>query len=188
MHIEKTDFPGLVVITPQVFEDERGFFTEFYNRREFERAGIKAVFVQDNHALSRRKGVLRGLHLQIPPAAQAKLVRVTQGSVYDVVVDLRAGSPTRGKWFGTVLSASNFRQMFIPEGFAHGYQVLEKDTEFMYKVSAFYSPEYERGIYFADPDLGIDWPLTDPILSGKDKGLPTYHEFNSPFAWGGARA
>jgi dTDP-4-dehydrorhamnose 3,5-epimerase len=187
MHIEKTDFPGLVVITPRVFQDERGFFTEFYNRRDFEQAGINPEFVQDNHALSRRKGVLRGLHLQIPPLAQAKLVRVTRGAVYDVVVDLRAGSPTAGRWFGIVLSADNFRQVFIPEGFAHGYQVLEDNTEFMYKVSGFYSPEHERGIYCFDPDLGIDWPLSEPILSEKDKTLSAYRVFVSPFVWSGKK-
>ncbi len=179
--MEKTAFPGLYVVTPRVFKDERGFFTEFYNRRNFEQAGIYLDFVQDNHALSRRKGVLRGLHFQVPPVDQAKLVRVTRGSVFDVVVDLRSGSPTRGKWFGIVLSAQNFRQMLIPTGFAHGYQVLEEDTEFMYKVSKFYSPEHEQGIYYADPDLDIQWPLSDPILSEKDTGLPSYRDFPTPF-------
>jgi len=181
MHIQKTDFPGLLIITPRVFQDERGFFTEFYNRKNFEQAGIYLDFVQDNHALSKRKGVLRGLHLQVPPKAQAKLVRVTRGAVFDVVVDLRKGSPSKGKWFGVTLSAENFRQMLIPSGFAHGYQVLEPDTEFMYKVSEFYSPEHELGIYYADPSLEIDWPLSAPILSEKDKNLPGYIDFDSPF-------
>ncbi len=181
MQCNATDFPGLCEFTPRVFEDARGFFLESYNRERFREAGIDCAFVQDNHAYSADKGVLRGLHFQAPPHAQAKLVWVTRGAVFDVVVDLRRGSPTFGRWAGFELSAANFRRLFIPRGFAHGYVTLEPHTEFMYKVDDYYAPKSEGGIRWDDPDLAVAWPLGEVLLSGKDKALPAWEEFSSPF-------
>ncbi len=183
MQFTPTEFPGLYVCEPKVFGDNRGFFMETYSKRVFAAAGLDMVFVQDNHAKSKEKGVLRGLHFQAPPAAQAKLVWVTAGAVCDVVVDIRAGSPTYGRWFKIELSACNFKRLFIPKGFAHGYQTLEPNTEFQYKVDAFYSPEHDAGIAWNDPDLDIDWPEADPVLSDKDVNLPTWSDFSSPFTF-----
>ena len=183
MEIIPTRFPGLWVIQPKVFEDHRGFFVETYNQRDFISHGIYYDFVQDNHARSEQVGVLRGLHFQTPPAAQAKLVRVTRGSVYDVVVDIRKGSPTYGQWYGEELSGKNFRQMLIPKGFAHGYVTLEPKTEFQYKVDGFYAPEHDGGLRWDDPDIGIPWPVDEPILSDKDKRLPLMKDFDSPFVY-----
>lgn len=183
MQVTATDFPGLLVLRPKVFTDERGFFLESYSRTVMAGLGVHCRFVQDNHALSRSRGVLRGLHFQTPPSAQAKLVRVTRGEVYDVVVDLRAGSPTFGRWHAEVLSAENFTQLFIPAGFAHAYLTLTGDTEFQYKVDAPYDPERDAGILWNDPDLGIPWPVADPVLSGKDRALPRLADFSTPFAF-----
>ncbi|WP_319542935.1 dTDP-4-dehydrorhamnose 3,5-epimerase [uncultured Pseudodesulfovibrio sp.] len=185
MQVHETEFPGLLVLTPKVFQDERGFFLESYNRDAFERIGISCDFMQDNHAYSRDTGVLRGLHFQTPPKAQAKLVWVTRGAVMDVAVDLRKGSPTFGKWQHVVLSSANFKRMFIPAGFAHGYVTIMPDTEFQYKVDAPYSPDHDGGIAWDDPDIGVNWAaaLADrrPILSEKDKRLPRLANFDSPF-------
>lgn len=181
MQITPTDIPDLLILAPRVFQDPRGFFLESYNRERFREAGIDCEFVQDNHAFSKDKGVLRGLHFQAPPHAQAKLVWVTRGAVYDVVVDLRKGSPTFGRWHGFLLTAENFRRLFIPKGFAHGYVTIEPNTEFMYKVDACYNPQSEGGILWNDPDLAIEWPLAEVILSDKDKRLPAWREFASPF-------
>lgn len=183
MEIEQTESPGLVVVKPRVFQDSRGFFMESYHQRTFAEFGITAEFVQDNHALSRERGVLRGLHFQLPPMAQAKLVRVTRGAVLDVVVDLRVGSPTYGRSFGFELSAENFKMLFVPKGFAHAYQTLEADTEFLYKVDAFYAPELDAGIDALDPALGIEWPVREAIRSEKDEQLPRLAEFASPFVY-----
>ena len=151
--------------------DDRGFFLEFYNRRTFAALGIERTFVQDNHSKSRR-GVLRGLHYQLRHA-QAKLVRVVSGEVFDVAVDIRRGSPTFGKWVGQVLSAANKRMMFVPEGFAHGFYVVSETAEINYKCSDYYSPEDEQGLAWNDPALAIAWPLEgEPILPGRDRGLP----------------
>lgn len=169
--------PDVVLFTPRVFGDERGFFFESYNQRAFREAtGLTVDFVQDNHSRSAR-GVLRGLHYQIEPRAQGKLVRVVQGAVFDVAVDIRPGSPTFGRWVGEELSADNKRQMWIPPGFAHGFLTLTESAEFLYKTTDFYSPEHERCIAWDDPDLAVDWPLGDiqPLLSDKDRqGQPLF--------------
>jgi len=173
MKITTNHISGLVVIEPKVFEDPRGYFYESYNQKSFEAVSINNNFVQDNQSKSNR-GVLRGLHYQLEPFGQAKLVRVISGSVFDVALDIRRGSPTFGQWFGEVLSAENKKQMFIPRGFAHGFLVLEDHTEFFYKCDNFYSKEHDRGIKFDDPSIGINWnfPTTDLILSDKDKNAP----------------
>jgi dTDP-4-dehydrorhamnose 3,5-epimerase len=168
-----TPFPGLTIFEPQVWNDERGYFFEAFNQRSFAKAGLQADFVQDNQARS-TYGVLRGLHYQLEPFAQAKLVRVLEGEVLDVVVDLRPASPTYRQWFSLRLSAANRLQLFVPRGFAHGYVVLSPTAEFFYKCDNFYSKEHERGIRFDDPTFNIDWevPREDLILSEKDLALP----------------
>lgn len=183
MEFIATGFPGLFVIKPKVFRDERGFFMETYNRQVFEKEGLVYDFLQDNHAYSAHAGVLRGLHFQLPPMAQAKLVRVTRGRVFDAVVDLRGGSPTYGKWYGLELSAENFLQLLVPRGFAHGYATLERDTEFLYKVDNLYSAELDGGLMWNDPDLGVEWPVREPALSGKDRKQPLFKDFVSPFEY-----
>lgn len=162
--------PEVVLITPKVFGDERGFFYESFNARAFKEAtGLEPEFVQDNHSRS-VKGVLRGLHYQLDPNAQGKLVRVVQGEVFDVAVDIRRSSPTFGKWVGAVLSAQNNNQLWIPPGFAHGFITLSDTAEFLYKTTDFYSTQSERCIAWNDPDIGIEWPLDCmPQLSGKDQ-------------------
>lgn len=177
---ESAEIRDVVMARPEVFQDDRGKFLECYKRSAFRQAGLTATFVQDNHAVS-REGVLRGLHFQRPPAAQAKLVRVTRGHVYDVAVDLRAGSPTRGEWLGAHLSAENRRMLYVPEGFAHGYLVLSEEADVHYKVNAEYAPDYEGGIRWDDPDLGIDWPVEEPVLSQRDASLPRLREVELPF-------
>lgn len=169
MNIARTAIPDVLIIEPKVFGDERGFFFESFNLRLFrERTGLSPVFVQDNHSRSSRN-VLRGLHYQIK-APQAKLVRVIAGEVFDVAVDLRKSSPTFGKWAGTTLSAENKRQLWIPEGFGHGFLVLSDSADFVYKTTDYYAPEHERSILWNDPDIGIDWPLKgEPILAAKDR-------------------
>lgn len=181
MEFIPTDFPGLWLLEPKVFKDDRGFFQESYNQRDFEAHGIGIDFVQDNHARSEQAGVLRGFHFQAPPSAQAKLVRVTRGRVLDVVVDLRQGSPQYGKCFTVELSADNFLELLIPVGFAHAYLTLEPGTEFVYKVDAFYDPDSEGGVLWSDPALKVDWPVKRPILSDKDANLPMLQDFESPF-------
>jgi dTDP-4-dehydrorhamnose 3,5-epimerase len=170
MKVTPLAIPDVLLIEPQVFGDERGFFFESFNQNKFEEMiGYKINFVQDNHSKSVR-GVLRGLHYQLPPKAQGKLVRVVQGEVYDVAVDLRQSSPTFGKWIGETLSANNKNQMWIPEGFAHGFLTLSDTAEFLYKTTDYYAPEYERCIGWDDDSLGIDWQIsTYPLLSGKDQ-------------------
>lgn len=181
MEIIKTPFPGLVLLKLKVFQDERGFFVETYNHNQWQSLGLSYNFVQDNHAFSKKRGVLRGLHFQIPPKAQTKLVWVARGKVLDVVVDLRKGSPTFGKYFSVELTAGSGTQLLIPKGFAHGYLVLEENTDFMYKVDEFYAPDKERGIFYKDPELNIPWPGIDLLLSEKDKHLPLFRDFESPF-------
>jgi len=167
MNVVRTAIPDVVVIEPQVFGDARGFFLESWNARAFAIAGIRADFVQDNHARSTR-GVLRGLHYQVRQP-QGKLVRAVVGEVYDVAVDLRRSSPTFGRWVGVTLSAENKRMAWIPSGFAHGYLVLSDFAEVLYKATGYYAPEHERSIVWNDSDLAIDWPLTGtPVLSAKD--------------------
>lgn len=181
MEFIETTLKGAYIIKPKVFQDERGFFLESYSEKVFAENGINAKFVQDNHSLSVKRGVLRGLHFQLPPNEQAKLVRVTRGKVLDVIVDIRKNSPTYGKWEGVELSAENFKMLFVPRGFAHAFLTLEDNTEFMYKVDNFYAPESDSGLIWNDPDLAIDWPINDPILSEKDAKLQKFKDFNSPF-------
>ena len=181
MEFVETSLKGAYLIKPKVFRDERGFFLEFWNEKIFAENGIDVKFVQDNHSLSAKNGTLRGLHFQLPPNAQAKLVRVMRGKVYDVIVDLRKDSETFGKWEGFELSGNNFQMIFIPRGFAHAFLTLEDNTEFMYKVDNFYAPESDSGIIWNDPDLAIDWPVKEPILSKKDGKLQNFKNFNSPF-------
>ncbi|MBA1272997.1 dTDP-4-dehydrorhamnose 3,5-epimerase [Stutzerimonas azotifigens] len=173
MNVIETSLPGVLVIEPKVFGDARGFFYESFNAARFEDAtGVKREFVQDNHSKSQR-GVLRGLHYQIQQP-QGKLVRVVAGEVFDVAVDLRRSSPTFGKWFGIHLNAESHRQLWIPEGFAHGFVVLSETAEFLYKTTDYYAPAYERSLLWNDPALGIEWPIDQaPQLSPKDvAGLP----------------
>lgn len=174
MRVSETALPGVVLIGLDVYEDPRGYFVETWNRGRYEEAGIRGEFVQDN--LSHSTGrVVRGLHFQ-NPHGQAKLVYVLEGEVLDVAVDVRLGSPTFGKWVAEVLSARNRHQLFVPEGFAHGFSVLSDSVTFAYKCTEFYSPECERGIRWDDPAIGIDWRVTDPILSAKDANLPLLAE------------
>lgn len=169
MYIQPTAIPEVLIIEPAVFGDDRGFFYESFNQKRFaELTGISRNFVQDNHSKS-AKAVLRGLHYQIQQP-QGKLVRVTAGAVFDVAVDLRKSSPTFGRWVGVELSAANKRQLWIPEGFAHGFVVTSDSAEFLYKTTDYWAPEFERSILWSDPAIGIDWPLdTEPLLSGKDQ-------------------
>jgi dTDP-4-dehydrorhamnose 3,5-epimerase len=171
--IEQTALAQLLVLTPRYFRDERGFFVESYNKRAFaEAAGADFEFVQDNHSRSTR-GVLRGLHYQLPPRAQGKLVRVVDGEIFDVAVDLRGGSATFGRWFGTVLSAEKGNQLWIPPGFAHGFLTLSETADVLYKATDYYAPECERTIAWDDPDIAIDWPMDlPPTLSAKDSAAP----------------
>jgi dTDP-4-dehydrorhamnose 3,5-epimerase len=169
MKVIPTEIPDVLIIEPQVYGDDRGFFLESFNQKDFrEKTGVNTTFVQDNHSMS-LKNVLRGLHYQIPNP-QGKLVRVVSGSVFDVAVDARKSSPTFGQWVGCVLSAENKRIFWVPEGFAHGFLVLSERAEFLYKTTNYYYPQYEKTILWNDADLGIDWPLkTPPILSPKDQ-------------------
>jgi len=168
MNVIETGLPDVLILEPRVFGDERGFFMESYNRQRFAELGLPTEFVQDNHSRSAR-GVLRGLHYQIRQP-QGKLVRVVCGAVYDVVVDLRRGSPTFGRWEGVELTEENKRMLWIPPGFAHGYLVLSDSADFLYKTTDFYAPEHERCLLWNDPALGISWPLSgEPILSAKDR-------------------
>lgn len=173
MKIIETEIPGLLIIEPRVFADERGYFFESYNQQKFEKKSFETHFVQDNESKS-QYGVIRGLHYQLAPYSQAKLVRVISGSVYDVAVDLRTGSPTFGKWVGLVLSEDNKKQFFIPKGFAHGFSVLSESAIFSYKCDDYYNPSADRGIRFDDPALGIDWmiPKEKQIISDKDQKHP----------------
>ena len=175
------------LLKPNRFGDDRGWFSETYNQAKMLALGIDTVFVQDNHSLSRPVGVLRGLHFQAPPHGQVKLVRCVRGRIWDVAVDVRAGSPTYGRWVGAELSADNGFQLYVPVGFAHGFVTLEADTEVEYKVSAFYDRDSEGGLIWNDPDLSLPWPLppSGPVISDKDHLLPGLTEFKSPFAYDG---
>jgi len=184
MNIIKTEFPGLLILEPKVFGDVRGYFFESYNEKVLADAGIKTVFKQDNQSFS-KYGVIRGLHFQLNPHSQTKLIRVFEGVIYDVVLDLRKGSPTFGKWFGTELSAENKRQLYIPKGFAHGFSVLSKQMTILYKCDNFYHPQSEGGVLYNDPMLGIDWKIDagKEIVSDKDKVLPTFDNVESNFEY-----
>lgn len=181
MRLIETGLPGLALLEPKVFRDDRGFFLETYSEAAFDAVGIRARFVQDNHAHSVNAGVLRGLHFQKPPFAQAKLVWVTRGAVLDVAVDLRRDSPTFGRHYAVELSAQNMLRLFLPRGFAHGYLTMTPDVEFQYKVDAPYAPKHDAGLLWNDPDLAVAWPVAAPQLSDKDRLLPLFKDFDSPF-------
>ncbi len=181
---EALEIPGPVLVKPKVFKDQRGFFLETYKRSEFYRAGIKDEFVQYNHSRS-EKNVLRGLHYQLRPKAQAKLVRCINGRVLDVAVDIRKGSPTFGQCVVVELSEENHHMLYIPEGFAHGFLVLSQEADLLYAVSEEYSPEHERGIIWNDPEIGIPWPDREPILSERDRALPSLKEAEINFFFEG---
>jgi len=170
MKVTETKLPGVLIFEPDVFSDKRGFFLETWRSTIYEKAGVKASFVQDNVSFS-RKGILRGLHYQYPQS-QGKLVQVLSGSVIDVAVDIRAGSPTYGHWISEELSDVNHKQVYIPPGFAHGYCVKNETAIFLYKCTDFYNPNTEHGIIWNDPDLNIEWPVTEPVLSAKDAKYP----------------
>lgn len=187
MRLEELDIPGVILLVPQRFGDDRGWFCETWNGPKLAAAGIDLNFVQDNHSMSAEIGTLRGLHYQRPPHAQDKLVRCSKGAIFDVAVDIRAGSPTYGKWVGAELSAENGHQLLVPKGFLHGFVTRVAGTEVQYKCSDVYAPDCDGGIRWDDPDIGIDWGLSgDPVLSAKDKVAPLLADFKSPFIWEGA--
>ncbi|MBC7128954.1 MAG: dTDP-4-dehydrorhamnose 3,5-epimerase [Thermoplasmatales archaeon] len=177
---KRMEIPDVILVKPKVFYDNRGFFMESYVKSHFEKAGIKGEFVQDNHSMS-CGGVIRGLHFQKTPYAQAKLVRCVKGAIYDVAVDLRSNSPTYGKYVGVILSESNKYMVYIPRGFAHGFASLTERVEVLYKVDNIFAPESEGGLIWNDPDVNIEWPIEEPILSEKDKKWPTLKELGKIF-------
>ena len=172
---KKMQIPDVILIKPKIFEDERGFFMETYKKEDFEKAGIKGNFIQDNHSKS-KYGVLRGLHFQKEPYAQAKIVRCIRGIIYDVAVDIRKNSPYFGKYVGVILSEFNKYQLYIPKGFAHGFVVLSNEAEVTYKVDNVYAPDYESGLIWDDPSINIEWPIDEPVISEKDKKWLTLKE------------
>lgn len=185
MHIEETCLPGVLILTPKRFGDARGFFSESWNRRTLANHGVELDFVQDNHSVSDQPNTLRGMHFQSPPHAQDKLVRCGRGRLFDVVVDVRKGSPSYGQWAGVELSAENGRQILIPRGFLHGFVTREPGTEICYKCTDYYVPDCDGAVRW--DSCGIDWGHGgDPILSDKDAAAPALAEFDSPFVWEGA--
>lgn len=180
MTIDRFDIEGPLLLRPKLFTDERGCFFESFNKAVFEKNGLPTDFSQDNQSVS-RKGVIRGLHYQIPPWEQGKLVRVVKGSVIDIAVDIRKGSKTYGKHIRVELSGDNQTVLWIPPGFAHGFSVLEDDTVFLYKCTKAYHPESEQGLVWNDPDLAINWAIDEPVVSQKDQQLPEFRKFHSPF-------
>lgn len=183
VYVAQTAIAAVKIVTPCKFVDHRGYFSETYNETEFKKAGVYGRYVQDNQSLSVAKGAVRGLHFQIQPFAQDKLIRVISGSILDVAVDIRRDSPTFGQHVTAVLSAENGQQIFVPAGFAHGFCTLEPNTEVFYKVTNYYSPEHDRGIIWNDPDIGIDWPVTpeEAILSDKDRDNPRLGDLLNEF-------
>ena len=183
MQVEHLNIPDVRLLSPRKHGDRRGFFSETYSRKALAVIGIDIDFVQDNHSYSADKGTVRGLHFQTPPFAQDKLVRVVRGSVFDIAVDLRQGSPTYGRHVSAVLSAQAWNQILVPIGFAHGFMTLEPDTEVIYKVSNYYAPDHDKGLLWNDPALGINWPIADEeaVLSDKDSKLPRLAELLTPF-------
>ncbi len=179
---KRLDIPDVILVEPKAFEDERGFFMETYKASEFKENGIGYDFAQDNHSRS-QKGVLRGLHYQLRPMEQGKLVRCVRGRIWDVAVDIRKGSPWFGKWVAVELSEENKLMLWVPPGFAHGFVALEDETEVVYKVTKEYAPELDRGIIWSDPDIGIEWPVENPVLSEKDSRLPTLKEAENNFVY-----
>lgn len=183
MQVEETEIAGLLIITPTQVRDERGFFSETFNSQRLSAHGVTHDWVQDNHVWSRARGAVRGLHFQAPPFAQAKLIRVTHGAIYDVAVDLRKASPTYGRHVGVELTAQNWKQLYIPPGFAHGYCTLSDDAETLYKVSCVWNKASEGGLRWDDGDLCIEWPLSsaEALLNDRDKAWPSFTEFVTPF-------
>ena len=183
MKVERLRIPDIILVTPPRFDDQRGFFSEVFNAERFAAAGIDQAFIQDNQSLSRERGVVRGLHCQIGPYAQGKLVRCVKGAIWDVVVDAREGSPSYGQWVGAELSAENWAQLWVPAGFLHGFCTLQADTEVIYKVTERYSKESERGVIWNDPALALPWPIEagEAILSEKDLVLPLFSESRGLF-------
>jgi dTDP-4-dehydrorhamnose 3,5-epimerase len=190
MDIKTTALPGVLLLKPRRFADARGYFVETFNQRAFAEAGIETRFIQDNQSFSVKPGTVRGLHFQLPPAAQTKLVRTLRGSIFDVAIDLRKGSPTFGRWVGEILTAAEGEQLLIPRGFAHGFCTLEPDTEVAYKVDDFYAPKSDSGIIWNDPTLQIDWPIEAAlaVLSDKDAKLGLFKDFVTPFLFEDAAA
>jgi len=181
--IIETSIDEVKIIEPKVFKDNRGFFMESFNDKQFREHGLTYDFIQDNHSLSLEKDVIRGLHYQLNPQAQTKLIRVITGAIYDVVVDIRRGSPTFGKWVGVTLSGHNHQMLLVPKGFAHGFCTLAENTHVQYKVDEYYSPEHDKGILWNDPTLGIDWPTSNPILSDKDMNQPLLKNAKNNFQY-----
>lgn len=183
MDVVSLDIPDVKIIRPKKFGDHRGFFSETYTKKTFEAAGLQYDFVQDNHSLSAEVGTVRGLHFQLPPFAQDKLVRVVRGAILDVAVDIRKGSPTFGRHVSAVISAAEWNQILVPIGFAHGFCTLEPDTEVIYKVTNYYSAKHDRGLLWNDPELGIDWPVSadKARLSDKDHKHPTFAQLGDWF-------
>lgn len=182
MQIETTSLPGVLVLTPKRFGDARGFFSESWNRRTLEQAGVHLPkFVQDNHSMSHAVGTVRGLHFQAPPHAQGKLVRCGRGTIFDVAVDARVGSPTFGQWFGTELSYENGRQLWVPAGCLHGFVTREPDSEVVYKCTDFFDGPSDGAVRW--DSLGIEWGVADPVLSDKDRAAPAFADWTSPFRW-----
>lgn len=186
MKLINTELPGVIIIEPTVHGDHRGWFMETYSDSRLRELGLDVAFVQDNHSFSESKGTLRGLHYQLNPKAQSKLVRCTRGAIFDVAVDIRKGSQTFGQWFGIELTEENKQQLFIPQGFAHGFMTLTDDVEVQYKVDETYSQAHDRGIRWNDPTIRIQWPnSTQPILSEKDEKAPLLEEAEVNFTIGG---
>jgi dTDP-4-dehydrorhamnose reductase/dTDP-4-dehydrorhamnose 3,5-epimerase len=183
MKIIETNIREVVIIEPRVFGDHRGWFTETYSKEKFEELGFEIDFIQDNHSFSAQKGTLRGLHFQLNPKAQTKLVRCTKGKILDVAVDLREGSPTYKKWVAVELTEENKKQLLIPKGFAHGFLTLTDDVEVQYKVDEYYSPENDRSIRFDDPEIGVVWGVDSPVLSDKDLNAPLLKESDISFKY-----
>ncbi|MBN6885260.1 dTDP-4-dehydrorhamnose 3,5-epimerase [Cytobacillus horneckiae] len=183
MRVVESKLKGVKLIEPKSFGDNRGFFMESYNEVTFAEHGIVDKFIQDNHSLSKEAGVLRGLHYQLSPKGQTKLIRAVTGAIYDVVVDIRKGSPTYGEWEGYILSEHNKRQLLVPKGFAHGFCTITDNVNVLYKVDELYSPEHDSGIAWDDPELAIDWPVTFPILSEKDGKHPVLKNAVNNFTW-----
>lgn len=183
MNIIKTEIEDVLIIEPKVFGDHRGWFTETYSKEKFKELGIDIDFIQDNHSLSAQEGTLRGLHFQLNPRAQTKLVRCTKGKILDVAVDIREGSPTYKKWVAVELTEENKKQLLVPKGFAHGFIALTDNVEVQYKVDEYYSPENDRSIRFDDPEINVDWGVESPILSEKDLNAPMLSESDANFKY-----
>ena len=186
MEVRETALPGVLILTPRRFGDARGWFSETYSAAALAEAGFARAFVQDNHAMSESRGVVRGLHFQAPPKAQDKLLRVARGAILDVAVDIRAGSPTWGRSVAVELSEENGRQLLVPRGFAHGYLTLTERTDVLYKVTDTYAPETEGGLLWRDPALGVEWPIgaEEATVNARDAAWPTLAALQSPFTWG----